>query len=190
MRKFTSLHHFLRLSPYEFEKVVAKVWEDNGWITEVTKGSNDYGIDVLARKRGDQKYTAIQAKRYDTDTKIGGPEVRKYATLYQQDNSIENVILVTTTSFTSQAEELGSSLGVSLVTGPELVRKATRLNKTTGTPNSISDKKSRHRMRNKLNSNPRQALDEILEQHKKGEISKKKFEILKRTLVDEIREIK
>jgi hypothetical protein len=187
MVKYTSIDDFLSLSAYEFEEAVAMVWKNHGWKTEVTTGSNDYGIDIIARKGRGPKFTAIQAKRFDPDTKIGGPQVRRYATLYQQNININNVIIVTTSSFTAQAKELGSSLEVSLVDGKELVGRSTQARKRGKRMSSEIAEKSRKRMRKKLHSDPHRALDEVIEKNKSGTISKRKFKILKRILVDEIR---
>lgn len=48
----------------DFEFFCAELLEENGFIeVEVTKGSGDYGVDVLAEKDG--VTYAIQCKRYD-----------------------------------------------------------------------------------------------------------------------------
>ena len=105
----------LRLSPYEFEQFVADVWEAQGWETTVRNQSRDRGIDVEAhRERPRRRYQAIQAKQYKPPNKVGSGEVRKYATLYQQDSSIDDVLIVTTSDFTSDAEELATDLSVKI----------------------------------------------------------------------------
>lgn len=49
---------------HDFEHYVAKLLRNQGYRTEVTKGSGDLGIDVIAQKE-DIKY-AIQVKRYSS----------------------------------------------------------------------------------------------------------------------------
>ncbi|MDO4332840.1 MAG: restriction endonuclease [Eubacteriales bacterium] len=50
---------------HEFEYFCAKLLEDHGFDeVEVTKGSGDYGVDVLAEKDG--VTYAVQCKRYDS----------------------------------------------------------------------------------------------------------------------------
>lgn len=49
---------------HDFEYFCAELLEQNGFIdVEVTKGSGDYGVDVLAEKDG--VTYAVQCKRYD-----------------------------------------------------------------------------------------------------------------------------
>lgn len=67
-----------RMDEYEFEYLVAEVWERRGWETTVTTGSTDRGIDVIAQKSSpfSQKHL-IQAKRYSEGSKIGGPDIQQ-----------------------------------------------------------------------------------------------------------------
>jgi hypothetical protein len=51
------------ISPYEFEKVVAQLFERMGYNVELTSKSGDYGIDVIARYK--QDVIAIQTKKYN-----------------------------------------------------------------------------------------------------------------------------
>jgi len=57
----------------------------------------------------------IHAKRHKKSNKIGSQEVGKYATLYQQKPDADDVIIVTTSSFTIEAKKLGNDLDVTLV---------------------------------------------------------------------------
>lgn len=114
-----------QFDPYEFEVFVAKLWEDNGYETKVRQKSNDKGIDIEARK--DDKVELIQVKQYNPENRIGSNDVRKYATLYQQVPDVDDVIIVTSSTFTSPARELGNDLGVRLIDGQaleEMTKKA------------------------------------------------------------------
>jgi hypothetical protein len=55
------------ISPYEFEKVVAQLFERMGYKVELTSKSGDYGIDVIARY--EQDVIAIQTKKYGSSPK-------------------------------------------------------------------------------------------------------------------------
>lgn len=132
------------MDPYDFEKLVAKVWSSKGYNTNVRKGSNDKGVDVEATS-GNHKIL-IQAKRYAANNKIGGPDVRKYATLYQQDPAANQIIIVTTSSFTSQAKEIAAEQNITIIDGSRFIdmikKNNIQLNKSgqkTNTSPNISD---------------------------------------------------
>jgi DNA-directed RNA polymerase subunit M/transcription elongation factor TFIIS len=110
-----------QMGPYQFEKLVAEVWETQGFQTNVRKGSGDRGIDVEAQKSTpfDQR-VLIQAKRYTGDNKLGSKDVREYATLYQQVDNVDTVAIVTTGDVTREAEILASDLNVKIVDGYDI----------------------------------------------------------------------
>ncbi len=110
------------VSPREFELVVAGIWDDLGWTTEVTSHSRDRGIDVVATKREPfEQKLLIQAKAHDKDNKIGSEAVRRYATLYEQVPDADNVVIVTTSYFTEQAKTLAEDLSVKLIDRDQLM---------------------------------------------------------------------
>ena len=112
-----------QMDPYEFEQLVADVWEAEGYDTTVRQKSDDRGIDVEAVKQQPfHQKVLIQAKRYSDSNTIGSEEVRKYATLYQQVNDADTVVIVTTGGFTNQAERLARDLDVKLVDGKSLAQ--------------------------------------------------------------------
>lgn len=102
-----------QIDPYEFEGFVAEVWEQRGYDTTVRSGSGDRGIDVVA-EYGSEK-VLIQVKRYGKENKVGSQTVRKYATLYQQVDDADQVVIVSSGFFTSGAEQLASDLDVEAV---------------------------------------------------------------------------
>jgi hypothetical protein len=105
-----------RLDPYEFEKLIAAIWENNGYSTKVHDQSHDKGIDVTAtRKKPVSEKILIQAKRFKSENKVGSNEVRRYATLYQQDEDADTVVLATTSTFTQQAQTLAADLNVKTI---------------------------------------------------------------------------
>ena len=108
-----------RMDPYDFEAFVADVWEHLGWDTRTVGEPGDRGIDVIATD-GDAKQL-IQAKRYGPSTTVGSPEVQQYASLRLQEDGVDQVTIVTTGSFSRQAEELAPDLDVILVDGEDLL---------------------------------------------------------------------
>jgi len=108
-----------RMDPYDFEAFVADVWEHLGWNTRTVGEPGDRGIDVIATD-GDAKQL-IQAKRYGPETTVGSPEVQQYASLRLQEDGVDTVTIVTTGSFSRQAEDLAPDLDVILVDGENLL---------------------------------------------------------------------
>jgi restriction endonuclease Mrr len=115
------------LPPRHFEQFVADVWQERqGWRTEVMDAGRDRGLDVIGEPpRGGPK-TAVQCKRYDEGNKITSSQVQQYAALRQQWNDVEGVTIVTTSSFTSEADALADRLGVKCIDGNTLVRLVRR----------------------------------------------------------------
>lgn len=111
----TSKKDFRELDPYYFERLIATIWEHLGYDTTVRSGSRDRGIDVEVLSDDGNDLKLIQAKRHMKSNKIGSQDVRKYATLYQQKPDADEVIIVTTSTFTKEAKKLGNDLDVTLV---------------------------------------------------------------------------
>jgi len=112
------LDQLRQMDEYRFEQLVSDSWEAEGWDTTVTRGSNDRGVDVVAKKDSPfERKMVIQAKRYNKSNKVGGPEVREYASLKQQESNVDVVLIVTTSSFTGQANHIANDLNVKLMNG-------------------------------------------------------------------------
>lgn len=110
------------MGDYDFEHFVADLWEQQGWRTEVEQQSNDAGVDVRAIKTTPyQQKQLIQAKRYSSSTKVGGPDIQQYYGLKDQEQGVDSAIIVTTSSFTRSARERANDLNVKLVDGDDLV---------------------------------------------------------------------
>lgn len=109
------------LNPQDFERFIADLWQRQGWQTGVTSSTGDRGIDIIAERSFPYSETClIQAKCYSPPNKIGSEEVRKYATLDQQENA-DTILIVTSSEFTSPARSLGEDLGVKLISGEQLL---------------------------------------------------------------------
>jgi restriction endonuclease Mrr len=116
------LNQIRKINEYEFEALVAETWEQYGWETNVTSGSGDQGIDVVATKTlpFEQK-VVIQAKRYKKNSPVGSPDIQQYSSLRHQEDGVDAVIVVTTSSFTKQAEQIADNLNVKLIDGETFV---------------------------------------------------------------------
>lgn len=95
---------------HQFEYFCADVLKKNGFENvEVTQGSGDHGIDILAEKDGITY--AIQCKCYSSD--IGNAAVQQAHTgksIYKKDIAV----VLTNRYFTAQAKEEAAALGVKL----------------------------------------------------------------------------
>jgi restriction endonuclease Mrr len=118
-----SIEELRQLTPYEFEEFVATLWESQGWDTTVRSKSGDRGIDVEARKSDllDDRLVAIQAKQYGRTNKVSSSEIRTYRTVYDQNDQIDSVVVVTTGEVTQQARKLAEDIDVEVFDGEELV---------------------------------------------------------------------
>lgn len=111
-----------QMDPYDFEHFVADLWAKMGWQTEVSSEVADQGVDVVATKTTPyDQTTLIQAKRYGPNTTVGSPEIQQYASLKNQYDGVDKVVVVTTNEFTAQGRELAERLNVKLVDGSDLV---------------------------------------------------------------------
>lgn len=95
---------------HQFEYFCADIMKQNGYINvEVTQGSGDHGIDILAEK--DSISYAVQCKCYSSN--IGNAAVQQAHTgksLYHKDIAV----VLTNRYFTPQAKEEAAALGVKL----------------------------------------------------------------------------
>lgn len=121
------LKRLRKLEPYRFEEFVGELWSMKGWETEVTSQSGDKGIDVIATKSFPyNKKSIIQAKRHSKNNSVSGPSMQKYASLKQRDN-VDEVVVISTSDFTAQAEEISDEFNIKLVNGSRLDTLVTEL---------------------------------------------------------------
>lgn len=111
-----------QLDGHEFEHFIADLWSRRGWNTEVTAQSGDKGIDVIATKAFPYpKKILIQTKRYCDTNSVSGPELQKYASLKQREN-VDEVVIITTSGFTNQADVIADDFNIKLIDGGTLQR--------------------------------------------------------------------
>lgn len=108
--KSSDINYFDYMGGHEFEYFCADLLKNNGFMcVEVTQGSGDHGIDILAEK--DDITYAIQCKCYSKD--IGNSAIQQAHTgksIYKKDVSV----VMTNRDFTPQAKEEAEALGVKL----------------------------------------------------------------------------
>jgi len=98
-----------RLTPREFEELVAELFHREGFDVTITPQTHDGGRDIIAVRRdgvGSFRYLA-ECKRYARGYKVGVALVRSlYGVL--EDDLATAALLATTSSFTSDAEEFAA----------------------------------------------------------------------------------
>lgn len=106
----------------EFEHFIADLWQEMGWDTEVEQQSWDAGVDIRATKSNPfQQKQLIQAKRYSDNNSVGGPDIQQYASLKQQENNVDSVVVVTSSDVTKPGHERAEELNVKIVDVNDLI---------------------------------------------------------------------
>lgn len=119
------------VDPIQFEQFIAELWTHRGWNTTLSSESGDKGIDVIATR--DEPFSQkqlIQVKRYGEENTVGSPEIQQYGSLKHQEPGVDTVVVVTTSQFSSQAEELAEQLNVKLIDGKGLSKLIEQLGAT------------------------------------------------------------
>jgi restriction system protein len=97
------------MSGSEFERFVAKVFQQQGYTTELTGASGDHGIDIILRKHG--QVIAVQCKQWGSA--IGEPVLRDfYGSILNA--GVNKGFLVTSSNFTAQAEAFAQNKPIKL----------------------------------------------------------------------------
>ena len=99
--------HLSEMNWRDFENLIGVLLENNGWQVEVTRGTKDGGIDVIAKKEdlilGDIK-TIWQAKKYGSNNFVSLNSVRELSAVREAANATKG-IMVTTSRLTRGAIE-------------------------------------------------------------------------------------
>lgn len=110
-----------QLDSYSLEQLTADLWSSLGWDAQVTSQSSDRGIDVEARRNYPvEEKQLLQVKRYEWGNKVGSSEVQQYASLQIQEENVDTVVIITTSTFTDPAKQLATDTNVKLINGVKL----------------------------------------------------------------------
>lgn len=113
-----SLEDLRRLKPAEFEEFIAHLFQKMGFVTDVVGGSNDGGIDVIAKKDGEKYY--IQCKKFITQqVSVGAMRDFYGAVVDKMENS--KAYFITTNVFTLEAENFAMGKPIELIDGKKLM---------------------------------------------------------------------
>ena len=107
--------------PYDFEQQVAQMLRGRGLTAEVTGGTGDEGVDIIAYDNTPVTggMSLIQCKRYSPDKKVGVAEVRELYGTMQEKQSAKGV-LVTSSTFTAGALKFAEGKSIELIDGARL----------------------------------------------------------------------
>lgn len=99
-------HDLYVLQPRNFEELVARLLEDQGWEVTLTKQTRDGGRDILAFLKTDvgRFLCLIEAKKFAPSRPVGVELVRGLYGVFC-DHQANSAILVTTSRFTADARE-------------------------------------------------------------------------------------
>lgn len=119
-----------QLDAQEFEWFVGEIYRRDGWKVEFhgRQDTADGNIDLVLTRPGDRRLA--QCKKWSV-AQIGIDEIRKFAgTLTREKLPVTAGTFVTSSRFNQHAVAEAKSLGLELVDGPDLHRKAEAVRKT------------------------------------------------------------
>ncbi len=111
-----------RLAGTEFEALMNSLLQRLGFRTELTQATGDGGIDIVAfldRPFAGGRFL-IQCKRFAPETPVGAPVVREFYGAVAADRNAVKGILITTSTFTAQAQEFARGTRIDLIDGDQL----------------------------------------------------------------------
>jgi restriction system protein len=126
------LHDLMELDWRHFEELVAQVFRLQGWTVAQTQSEADGGADLVMNRGG--QHALVQCKRWRSD--IGVMQIRAFYGVMAA-AKVKSGFFVTASSFHPEAERFARSVGVSLISGRELLRQMGLLR--SGGPAPIAD---------------------------------------------------
>ena len=108
------------IPPRKFEELVAAIFRNNGFEVTLTPETRDGGIDIFAVQKnvfGGDLLHLIECKRYAAKNKVGVGVVQRLAGVVDLHRANRGII-VTTSSFTEDAEQVRRMMPHKLAFGP------------------------------------------------------------------------
>ncbi len=117
---------FEQMTPDEFEDAVCKLFNAFGYNLSVTQRSKDGGIDLDGLQGGlGRARVVVQCKRYSSP--VGVSAVRELFGVVSDDPEIAEGFLVTTSTFTQEAQAFARGKRITLIDGRELEMRFSKL---------------------------------------------------------------
>jgi restriction system protein len=114
-----------RMDGLQFEVYLKALFSELGYRSLVTKGSHDFGADLIMKKN--DKKIVIQAKRYSYRNKVSLDAVQQVYSAKSYYKADECWV-ITNSSFTKSAEKLASACNVKLIDRKKLVQLINKIN--------------------------------------------------------------
>lgn len=113
-------NNFVKLSPWQFEKLVATLLGKMGYQTQLTPKTADFGADIIAVKGGDR--VVVQVKKYNYSNKVGNQSIQRLlGSMFKY--KANKAIFVTTSDFTDYAYQQATGAPIELWNHNKLCEK-------------------------------------------------------------------
>jgi hypothetical protein len=107
-----SIEELRSLSPWDFEKVIARMFERMGFAVQQTPKVNDRGRDAILTK--DEKKFLLECKRYKDGGTSGRPDLQKFHSAIIMDEAVRGYF-VTAGGFSNEAKAFAETVPIDLV---------------------------------------------------------------------------
>lgn len=122
-----------KMDGLQFEVYLKTLFKELGYKTKVTKGTSDFGADLILEKNG--KKTVVQAKRYKYKSNVSLEAIQQVYTAipYYKANK---ACVITNSQYTKSAKVLAHACNVELIDRRKLVNLINKINPSI-TPEKI-----------------------------------------------------
>lgn len=109
---------FSKISPYDFENMVSRLYEKMGFYIKQTPQSKDKGVDIYAKRITESgiEYLAIQCKHYPKGV-VGVEHARDLYGVIHSQQSITKGVLITSGNFSRECKEFAQGKRIELFDG-------------------------------------------------------------------------
>jgi len=117
------LDEFGSLTPTQFEHAVAALFNSRGYRVQVVGGAGDLMADLSGVDPNGEP-VIIQCKRYTVTNKVNSGMIQQFIGMSHVHHHIDQMIYVTTSSYTKDAVALGQAHNVTMLDGVALAKMA------------------------------------------------------------------
>lgn len=116
------IYRRFQLNPYRFEEFCTDLLNKMGYSAHTTKASNDGGYDIIGHNHTRETFVC-ECKCYEPTARIGRPLIQKLVGANYVVGA-KHMLFITTCDFSKEAVEYAGQVGVCLINGPRLAKKA------------------------------------------------------------------
>lgn len=123
-----TLEDLRTVDPYEFERLIAQSFVEQGYDARAVGGTGDAGIDVDIRTKEGERWGIAQCKRYDASNKVSAVQIRSFCGAFTLSGA-KHGFFFTTGLLTRQARQTSSRFSwLTVYNGPQLVQYLETIN--------------------------------------------------------------